>query len=116
MNVLVISPHPDDETLGAGGTLLKFKDRGHKLYWLNVTNMKTEYGYKQERVDERNSEIESVRAAYSFDGFWNLELEPASVDKYETEELVSKFKEIFEKVKPSCFLFRIGLMYIRIIV
>ncbi len=47
MNVLVISPHPDDETLGAGGTLLKFKDKGHKLYWLNVTNMKTEYGYKQ---------------------------------------------------------------------
>ena len=97
MNVLVISPHPDDETLGAGGTLLKFKDKGHKLYWLNVTNMKTEYG-------ERNAEIESVKAAYSFDGFWNLELEPAGVDKYETGELVSKFKDVFEKVKPELLL------------
>ena len=104
MNVLVISPHPDDETLGAGGTLLKFKDQGHKLYWLNVTNMKTEYGYKQERVDERNVEIESVKDAYSFDGFWNLELEPAGVDKYETGELVSKFKDVFEKVKPELLL------------
>ena len=45
MNVLVISPHPDDETLGAGGALLKFKDMGNKIFWLNVTNMKTEYGY-----------------------------------------------------------------------
>lgn len=23
MNILVISPHPDDETLGAGGSLLR---------------------------------------------------------------------------------------------
>lgn len=25
MRILVISPHADDETLGAGGTLLKYK-------------------------------------------------------------------------------------------
>lgn len=104
MNVLVISPHPDDETLGAGGTLLKFKEQGHNIYWLNVTNMKTEYGYKQERVNERNAEIESVKSAYSFDGFWNLELEPAGVDKYETGQLVSKFKKVFEEVKPELLL------------
>lgn len=104
MNVLVISPHPDDETLGAGGTLLKLKERGHNIYWLNVTNMKTEYGYEQERVDERNAEIESVNSAYSFDGFWNLELEPAGVDKYETGELVSKFRAVFEEVRPELLL------------
>lgn len=101
MNVLVISPHPDDETLGAGGTLLKFKEKGHKIFWLNVTHMKTEYGYTKERIDERNAEIEKVKAAYSFDGFWNLELEPAGVDKYETGMLVSKFKSVFEAVRPE---------------
>lgn len=104
MNLLVISPHPDDETLGAGGTILKLKEKGHKAYWLNVTNMKCEYGYTQEQVNERNREIEKVKAAYSFDGFWNMELEPAGVDKYEMGVLVSEFKKVFEEVKPELLL------------
>ena len=27
-NILVIAVHPDDETLGCGGTLLKYANRG----------------------------------------------------------------------------------------
>ena len=35
--VLVIAVHPDDETLGCGGTLLRHKDEGDEIYWLIVT-------------------------------------------------------------------------------
>jgi LmbE family N-acetylglucosaminyl deacetylase len=34
--VLVIAPHPDDETLGAGGTIRKFADAGHEVSVLTV--------------------------------------------------------------------------------
>ena len=37
--VVVISAHPDDETLGAGGTLLKHKSKGDILYWIIGTKM-----------------------------------------------------------------------------
>lgn len=101
MNVLVISPHPDDETLGAGGALLKFKDMGNKIFWLNVTNMKTEYGYTEIQVAERNREIECVKTAYGFADSFNMELEPAGMDKYQKGMLVGKFREILEKTKPE---------------
>ena len=35
--VLVIAPHPDDETLGAGGTIAKFSSRGDSVFVLVVS-------------------------------------------------------------------------------
>ena len=34
--VLLIAPHPDDETLGAGGTIRKFADAGHEVTVVTV--------------------------------------------------------------------------------
>lgn len=47
MNLPVVSPHQDDETLSAGGAV---KGMESQAYWLNVTNMKCEYGYLSERA------------------------------------------------------------------
>lgn len=38
MRIAVVSPHPDDETLGAGGSIFKLKDEGNEIYWVNVTD------------------------------------------------------------------------------
>jgi LmbE family N-acetylglucosaminyl deacetylase len=35
--ILVITPHPDDETLGAGGTIAKFSGQGHEVSVLVVS-------------------------------------------------------------------------------
>ena len=104
MKVMVISPHPDDETLGAGGTLLKLKSEGHQIYWLNITNMKNEYGYTPERIAERNEEIRKVNNLYGFDGFYNLEIEPAGVDKIDLGKFIPMLKEVLEEVKPAMLL------------
>lgn len=39
MNILVVSPHPDDETLGAGGTILRLMQEGNAVSWLNITGI-----------------------------------------------------------------------------
>ena len=39
MKILAIAPHPDDETLGCGGTLLKHKNNGDEINWLIITDI-----------------------------------------------------------------------------
>jgi len=37
MKVLLISPHTDDVELGSGGTVLKFLESGHEMYWVTFS-------------------------------------------------------------------------------
>ena len=62
--VVVIAPHPDDETLGCGGTILKHKQDGDRVFWLIVTCISEEFGYSAEKVRARNDEIEHKNIAY----------------------------------------------------
>lgn len=99
--IMVVSPHPDDETLGAGGMLLRCKREKKAIFWLNVTNMKEDYGYDQRRVQERNQEIELVRKEFDFDEFCNLELEPAGLEKYSFSDVGEKIATFVRKMKPD---------------
>ena len=45
--VLVFAIHPDDETLGCGGTLLKHKEAGDEIHWLIGTEVSVEDGFKK---------------------------------------------------------------------
>jgi len=100
-NVLVISPHPDDETLGAGGSLLRHKDEGDRIFWLNITDMKEEYGYKTEEVQRRQKEIEDVIKVYGFEEFFNLKMKPKSLSSLDIPVLIESISLIINKIKPN---------------
>lgn len=99
--IIVVAPHPDDETLGAGGFLLKRKKQGDEIYWLIVTDVKEEYGYSKEKCATRSTEIKKVKEAFGFKKVYNLGLEPAGLDKYETGDLVRKISAVFQEVLPN---------------
>lgn len=101
MKILVVSPHPDDETLGAGGTLLKMKELGHQIFWLNITDMKVGEGWEEAKVRRRRKQIEAVKTYFGFDGFWNLEFPPAGLTAVDEGEVIGKIRNVFEKVKPE---------------
>lgn len=100
-NVIIIAPHPDDETLGAGGTLLKHKAQGDKVACIFVTNISEEQGYSTKRVQERQEEIEKVAKAYNFDKFYKLNYPTATLDSTSTLKLIPEISEIFNEFQPN---------------
>ena len=56
-NMMVISPHPDDETLGCGGVIQRFKHENVNIYWLIVTSINQSDDYSEEFAKNREQEI-----------------------------------------------------------
>jgi len=95
--VLVVAVHPDDETLGCGGTLLKHKANGDEIHWLICTTIDKNNSYYK----TRENEIEKVSNLYNFDSVHNLQLKTMQVDEYNISELVNKISQIIKKVQPN---------------
>ena len=53
--VLVIAVHPDDETLGCGGTLLKHKANNDEIHWLIASDMKESEGFNKSIIKKRRT-------------------------------------------------------------
>jgi len=99
--VLVVAVHPDDETLGCGGTLLKHKNSGDYISWLIITKAKTEDGFDIKSIQKREKEIENVSKNYGFDRVVNLELSTMRVDEYSMSDLVGKISKVVNDIKAN---------------
>lgn len=53
-NILVVGPHPDDQELGMGGTVIRLAQQGHDVLLLDMTNGEpTPHGSPETRERER---------------------------------------------------------------
>jgi LmbE family N-acetylglucosaminyl deacetylase len=98
---LVISPHPDDEILGCGGTLLRRKAEGVELGWLLVTGISEQSGWPTDQVRQRDSEIAKVGAEVGFAKVFNLRLPTMQLDTLPMSELVAQFSSVFKEFQPD---------------
>ena len=99
--ILVVAVHPDDETLGCGGTLLKHKKKGDRTYWLIATEAKEEDGFPMDFIIQREKEIEAVSAAYGFDGIHCMKLSPTKIDKEMNWLLIQRIKSVVDDIQPE---------------
>jgi LmbE family N-acetylglucosaminyl deacetylase len=100
-NVLVIAVHPDDETLGCGGTLLKHKANGDAVHWLIVTSIKEENGFAASVVEARRQEIKAVSSMYGFDGVYDLDFPTIQLDNIPFSRLIGSISDVFRQVEPN---------------
>ena len=64
--VLVIAPHPDDETLGCGGTILKHLKKKDQINWLIMTKIELVKNYKKITVKKKINELKRESKRYKF--------------------------------------------------
>jgi LmbE family N-acetylglucosaminyl deacetylase len=100
-NVIVISAHPDDEVLGAGGTLLKHKNGGDNLAWIIITGIDGVHGFSKERVKRRESEIEEVAKGIGFSKVYKLNYPTMGLTSEIVNEMIPKISSIFSDFEPE---------------
>jgi LmbE family N-acetylglucosaminyl deacetylase len=98
---LVVAPHPDDEVLGVGGTLLRRKAEGADLGWLIMTRISVEAGWSSEMVLKRQQEIMQITELFGFDSVFELGYTTAQLDQIPMSELVNAVSGVIESFTPN---------------
>jgi len=101
--ILVIAPHPDDETLGAGGTIAKFSDQGHQVYVLIVS------GHLPPLYHRQNFEITVKEAKRAFEilGVEDarfLEIPATMIGGEPVHVINRKIEDVIVDIKPQIVL------------
>lgn len=100
-NILVIAVHPDDETLGCGGTLLKHKAAGDAVHWLIVTSIQEQHGFAASVVETRRQEIKAVSSMYGFEGVYDLDFPTMQLDEIAFSRLIRSISNVLGQVEPD---------------
>lgn len=101
VKVLVVAPHPDDETLGCGGSLLKHSQAGDSIHWLIVTDTRNDQSFSKEFRENRLREINNVKDMFNFDEVKIFNFFPTTLDQLPKAELIGKFNEYFQELEPN---------------
>lgn len=100
MKVMAISAHPDDETLGCGGTLLRHRDRGDELYWI-VTTQTHEPLWSRQSFEQRGAEIETVAERYHMREVFRLGFPTIQLEGVPLARLMDSMREVIYRVRPE---------------
>ncbi len=106
--IAVFAPHPDDETLGCGGTLLKYKSLGYKIYWIIITSVENNAEFNNSFIKSRQKEIKKVAKKFGFENTFELGFPTKKLDTIPMDHLVNSVSKILSKIKPEEIFLNFG--------
>lgn len=98
--VLVIAPHPDDEVLGCGGTILEHVNTGDHVSLCIVTEGYTP-DWSEELLERKEEEIEEATNLLGIEDVYQLGLQTAKLDQVMQKELNDRLSKIMTEVDPD---------------
>jgi LmbE family N-acetylglucosaminyl deacetylase len=93
-SLLVLAPHPDDEVIGAGGTIAKVLRAGGRVH-VAIGN-----GYPEARVDEARTAAQVLGGA----SVSTMMKTPGWLDSLPLGDVVSRIESVIEFCAPDCVL------------
>lgn len=99
--VLCVAAHPDDEVLGAGGTLAKHADAGHEVHVLIVTEGATAQYDDPELVEEKVEAAEECGERLGVETVHFGELPDMHLDSTPHVEVNAAIEDCVETVEPD---------------
>lgn len=103
-DILVIAPHPDDETLGAGGTLLRAKAAGHRIHWLLLTVAAVER-WSADYIHTQRTQVDAVKVAFGFDSFHWWDVPASGLAQADFGKMVDRLRQLLAETKPATLIF-----------
>ena len=97
--VLVVAPHPDDETLGVGGTIAKFSSQGDEVFVLIVSGHLPPL-YSREDYEITVSEAHSAFDLLGVAKSEFLEIPATMIGDLPLHEFNGKISKIFNEFNP----------------
>lgn len=99
-NILIITPHPDDEVLGCGGAIARHASQKDHVYLCVVT---TTYSprWSDEFRKTRLLEVKKVNALLGIKKTYFLNFPTVRLNVFPHHELADKIFEIVKKIKPD---------------
>ena len=98
--VVVIAPHPDDETLGLGGSIARFKKSKIDVSVLIISGHLPPL-YKSNSFEKTKFEAEKVFKLFGINDYQFLEIPATKVNEVPTAELNKKINKFIIKRKPD---------------
>lgn len=99
--ILVIAVHPDDETLGCGGTILKHKENEDQIFWLILTKANQNISKINNVENIQREYIEKAANHYEFDGWKQLNFLTTTLDEYPLGDVIREISNYINEIKPN---------------
>lgn len=99
--ILVVCAHPDDETLGLGGTLVLHKNKKDKIFVLFLSEGESARGKSNKKIVVRKNHAKKACAILGVQKIKFLDYPDQKLDSIPLVELTKKIENVISEWKPD---------------